>query len=226
MQLKKKFSDCLQSCLSLGLFSNDTGELTIDIEHFWVILNTHYTESHRYYHTFQHIEHCLLQLSDCAQYIKYPQEVELAIWFHDVIYVPGAKDNEQKSADLFGQLFVTILAPENLNRIKSLILSTTHNTELTTNDEKFMVDIDLSSFAASNKQYQKNNLNLRKEQLNLSDYDFNKKQLSLLNLIIKRERIFKTRFFYENLEQAARVNIKQHKIVLQQEQLKLTPSKL
>ena len=63
-----------------------------------------YRESQRFYHTLAHIEHCFGMFDQCESLLDHPEAVELAIWFHDVIYEPGACDNEARSAELYQQL--------------------------------------------------------------------------------------------------------------------------
>ena len=52
-----------------------------------------YREPRRYYHTFDHIRHCLAMLDQCRALLRHPDAVELAVWFHDVIFEPGKPDN-------------------------------------------------------------------------------------------------------------------------------------
>jgi predicted metal-dependent HD superfamily phosphohydrolase len=58
--------------------------------------------------------------------MKMPDAVKLALWFHDAVYVPGAVDNEQCSADLFSQWGRTGFSPTLVEKICSLILITSH----------------------------------------------------------------------------------------------------
>ena len=63
-----------------------------------------YTKPKRFYHTIEHVLEVLkqFQLVNIDKQWKNPQEVYLAIVFHDAIYEYGAKDNEQQSA-IFAQ---------------------------------------------------------------------------------------------------------------------------
>ena len=56
-----------------------------------------YTEPQRAYHTLQHIEESLVLFASVHHLAENPVDVELAIWFHDVIYDPKASDNEERS---------------------------------------------------------------------------------------------------------------------------------
>lgn len=72
-------------------------------ERWWCTLHAAYSEPHRYYHTLEHLSD-LLRLSDAhARIIEEREAVELAIWFHDVVYEPRSAfgANEDLSADLF-----------------------------------------------------------------------------------------------------------------------------
>ncbi len=59
-----------------------------------------YTESHRFYHTFAHVAHCLDELETVRHLAIDSEALEMALWFHDAIYDTKARDNEEKSAEL------------------------------------------------------------------------------------------------------------------------------
>ncbi len=71
-----------------------------DAEPVFLDLEARYSEEGRAYHNLAHIAHCLDELR-C-----YPGggvdigAVEFALWFHDAVYDPRAKDNEGRSAGL------------------------------------------------------------------------------------------------------------------------------
>jgi predicted metal-dependent HD superfamily phosphohydrolase len=58
-----------------------------------------YSETHRKYHTIQHLDECFVHLEHVRELADHPEEIELALWFHDAIYDTSKKDNEQRSAD-------------------------------------------------------------------------------------------------------------------------------
>jgi len=79
-------------------------------EKWWSVLSERYHEAQRHYHTINHILHMLKLFeqvssgsssSSSCSFSSSPSRVLLAIWFHDVIYEPTAKDNEYQSAQLF-----------------------------------------------------------------------------------------------------------------------------
>ncbi|MCE3226650.1 MAG: adenylyltransferase/cytidyltransferase family protein [Bacteroidetes bacterium] len=59
-----------------------------------------YNESHRFYHT---IDHLLDVISRLAKQNNFDDELFLAAVYHDAVYDPKAGDNEEQSANLFMQ---------------------------------------------------------------------------------------------------------------------------
>jgi len=79
-----------------------------------------YSESHRFYHTFTHIEHCLSEFDEVKGLVESPDEVEYAIWLHDMVYDTHASDNEEKSAEIAkGMLFEASCPVMKVRRIHS-----------------------------------------------------------------------------------------------------------
>jgi predicted metal-dependent HD superfamily phosphohydrolase len=134
--------------------------------------------------------------------------IELAIWFHDVIYVPGAADNEQRSADLFAHRAADKLSPEMIDRIGGYILSTTHHEPPTDEGSKFVVDIDLSGFGLPPELFRRDGDNIRREFDHISEAEFICGQTKFLQKLLDRGRIYSTSFFHDRYEAQARRNIR------------------
>jgi pantetheine-phosphate adenylyltransferase len=106
-----------------------------------------YDEPHRFYHTLSHIEDVLKQLHD-MDLLKH-DEVFLAAIFHDIVYDPQSKTNEEDSAEYFlQQAKSTELTDDQKKHIKQLILDT-KNHKATVNFSEEFIKADLSIFNAS-----------------------------------------------------------------------------
>lgn len=103
-----------------------------------------YSEPHRHYHTLAHIEQCLKEFEAVRYLCEAPDEVELALWLHDLVYDPHASDNEEKSALAAQEFLIELKCPERTARsVTELILITKHTKSPLTQDAKVIVDIDL-----------------------------------------------------------------------------------
>jgi len=71
-----------------------------EAEFYYELLAGRYKEAGRAYHTLEHIEHCLNEFDEVRNLANDPNAVELALWYHDVIYDTKRQDNEELSADL------------------------------------------------------------------------------------------------------------------------------
>ena len=63
-------------------------------------LRRRYRESHRSYHTLQHLAECLACFDGVRELATNAAEVEAALWFHDAIHDPRRDDNEARRAGL------------------------------------------------------------------------------------------------------------------------------
>lgn len=166
-----------------------------------------YMEPHRRYHTPVHIAHCLTQFDLAREHMEEPDAVEMALWFHDVIYDARANDNEEQSAKYFIECCDEELAPGFKSVVWDLIIVTIHKELPHSTDEKFMVDIDLSSFGLPWDRFLKDSEGVRDEFPHLSDEEFYPAQKIFLDALLAREHFCFTRFFRERHEQTARDNI-------------------
>ena len=124
--------------------SNETFEQLVDA----------YSQKHRHYHTGVHIEHCLRQLDSASGLAQEPSEVELALWFHDVVYDPYSSDNEAKSADLASELLSRHgVSGARVERVRTHIMATRHEAPAVLDDSKLLVDVDLSILGVDEAAY-------------------------------------------------------------------------
>lgn len=171
------------------------------------VIHTLYASDGRHYHTPAHIEHCLSRFDMCRNHMDHPDEVELALWYHDAVYDPRATDNEERSAELFVGHAAQDFDPQAVRRIQELILYTTHRELPTENDQKLMVDIDLSGFGLPWEDFARDSRAVRAEFTHMSDAEFYGGQIRFLNSLVARDRFFASDFFYQRYEQQARENV-------------------
>lgn len=166
-----------------------------------------YGEPHRFYHTGRHVEHCLRQLDLARDQMEAADAIEMALWFHDVVYNPTAADNELRSAQRFEQLATGAMNPTLLNQVYRLIMITVHNAPPQAIDEKYVVDIDLSSFGLPWDEFTRDSQDVRKECTHLSDAEFTTRNHRFLRSLLDRPSIFSTEYYRDLYEQTARRNI-------------------
>ncbi len=179
---------------------------------FYGELHTLYDEPHRAYHTFQHIVDCLTHLDHYLLHHPLPDEyavpLELAIWYHDVIYAPFRADNEEASAQLAAERLAALgLDALLIADVVALILITKHDGLTAALNETLMVDIDLAALGSSKERYAVYEAAIRQEYKRVPLLIYRRKRREILRAFLQRDRIYGTAFFYEAFEAQARVNL-------------------
>lgn len=160
----------------------------------------------RHYHTLSHLEACLRELDECRALAVRPAEVELALWFHDVVYRTWRRDNEAQSAALAQQLLRA--APvETVERIRQSILATSHRDGEFAGDTALVVDIDLSILGAPPETYAQFERAIRREYWWVPRARFVAGRVRILASFLERATIYQHDAFYERYEAPARANL-------------------
>jgi len=169
-----------------------------------------YSAPERHYHTLEHIEECLGDFDSAKHLAKDPLALEFAIWYHDVIYDPKAKDNEERSAWFLGStLKAAGLYPEFIDRTNRLILATKHDYLPRKQDEKLITDIDLAILGKPDDIYGDYCFNIWKEYSWAGPEKFGAARADVLEGFLQRNggHIYSTDFFREKYEEMAVSNI-------------------
>ena len=168
-----------------------------------------YSERHRFYHTTKHIDAMLGHLDATAHLAERPAELELAIWFHDAIYKVFSKSNELDSA-MWANEFVLSNGydQKGAERLYRLIMATLHNGEVSDNDQKLIVDIDLAILGAPFEVYDEYERNVRREYKMVPSFIYRKKRKELLKSFLNNTNIYSLDYFQRKYEKSARSNIK------------------
>ncbi|MBE9124886.1 MULTISPECIES: hypothetical protein [unclassified Coleofasciculus] len=172
-------------------------------------LVTAYSSADRFYHTLGHIQQVLEKLEPMRSLALEFPIIQLAAWFHDVIYHPKSNDNEEKSADYAEVSLNSLNLPKStINRIKTLILSTkTHQASPDDIDCQIILDADLAILGASEVDYRAYAQAIRQEYAWVSDERYRVQRKQVLQNLLQRERIYFTELLFLKLEEKARWNI-------------------
>lgn len=166
----------------------------------------------RHYHGWDHASACieLLRESD----VEHARPVFLALVFHDAVYVPGAADNEARSAALASEtLAAHARMPEaELDSIARMILATREHQALgerLSRDERAMLDLDLSILGAAPDVYARYAAAIEREYVPAvtTPAGFRIGRREFLGRLLARSRIYLTDAGEARWGEAARANV-------------------
>ncbi|MCY4148912.1 MAG: hypothetical protein OXD44_06820 [Gammaproteobacteria bacterium] len=169
----------------------------------------YYNEDWRRYHTFEHIRDTLRWLDDCREHADDSDAIEMAIWFHDCIYVIGASDNEAQSRDYFLAVSEGVLDDSFRVRVAHLVMDTCHNEKPDSSDGELIADIDLTSFGLIWEDYYSDSINVQKECSIHKPITFESKTF-YLNKLKQRKTIYYSDYYLNHYEASAQHNIAVH----------------
>ncbi|MEA5576745.1 hypothetical protein [Anabaena sp. UHCC 0451] len=203
--LKTNLSDIL---LSDWLHTNQCFSVeSITAHKAFCCLVTAYSSPKRYYHTLQHIHSILSTIDILKNYVEDLPSVQLAAWFHDVVYNTHAQDNEEKSAEFAADMLKDLaISSENITKIKNLILCTkTHQADNI--DGQVLLDADLAILSADSVQYQEYTQAIRQEYAWVSETEYITGRGKVLERFLQRPSIYFTSLMLESSEKLARLNM-------------------
>lgn len=177
----------------------------------WRLLDEHYGDTGRAYHNWRHIEAMLQGLDevrhDAAMTDIRFDELELAIFFHDVVYEPGTPDNEARSAEMFRQQGGSeVLGREAVGRITDMILATKQHDPTSDPATGLLIDLDLAVLGGTAEQYETYAAAIRKEFAFVPEPAWRAGRAAVLRTFLQRHRIYQTEPFATR-ELAARRNL-------------------
>lgn len=178
------------------------------LEKEWQCLVSRYSETHRHYHDLSHIAACLNWLDKVRDQLENPRAVELALWFHDFVYNPRNNDNEYVSAE-YAVVALSLLG-ENKNmrdEVQELIMVTRHPSRPVTQDQQWMVDIDLAILGAEPAIYDCYAGQIRQEYIHVPEPFYAAGRKMLLESFLKTPSLYYTEWFRQRLEVSARANL-------------------
>jgi predicted metal-dependent HD superfamily phosphohydrolase len=167
-----------------------------------------YAEPHRQYHTAEHIGACLLLLDEYTHLADSALEIEIALWFHDAIYILLSPHNEEKSAAWCSRFLTEVNIDEpRIHRIHTLILATTHEAAPNSNDTALIADIDLSILGRDSEQYDRFERAIRQEYKSVPWMLYRRTRRQILQSFLARETIYTHLPLRQRFETQARSNL-------------------
>lgn len=166
-----------------------------------------YREPHRAYHTLAHVEEVLRWFDRVAEDVGWrdPDDIYAAIVFHDAIYVPGAKDNEARSAAWAARAGFD-------ERVQILIELTARHGALQPDDvdpeAALFLDCDMAILAAEPAAFDAYDHQIAIEYQHVPADAFRAGRKAFLAGVLAKPRIFLSDYFHEQLDARARENLR------------------
>lgn len=172
----------------------------------WEAIATLHTSPERKYHNIEHIHDCLEKLD------AWPDKptddacdsIELAIWFHDIIYESNRCDNEDSSA----ALLTHFMRGHSLEtEAIALIMATEHKEASGMRSEEIICDIDLSILGATKSEYQRYADAIRHEYNWVEPEVYREKRSDVLQNFLNLENIYHTEHARTHWQNQAKINL-------------------
>ena len=169
-----------------------------------------HSEPHRFYHTLEHVHEVLKVAGKLADVATDPAAAQLAIWFHDAVYDPRARDNEERSAALALELLRPLGIPEaTLQHVAAMIRTTAHTSAGDVDaDTQVLLDADLAILSAEERRYSRYAADVRREYAWVDDGAYRAGRTKVLQAFLARPRIYRTERMHAVAEEPARQNLR------------------
>jgi predicted metal-dependent HD superfamily phosphohydrolase len=196
--LKETFKELLKN------YTDNSG-LTNEL---WTEIEKNYSSKKRHYHTLQHLDSLLAQLTEVKGEIQNWKTILFTLYYHDIVYNSLKSDNEEKSAELAEKRMKQILVSDSsIELCKKQILATKSHIKSMDSDTNYFTDADLSVLGQSWETYSLYYKNVRKEYSIYPDFVYNPGRKKVLLHFLSMDSIFKTAYFHDKFEKAAKKNL-------------------
>jgi predicted metal-dependent HD superfamily phosphohydrolase len=135
--------------------------------------------------------------------------VELALWFHDAIYDPQAKDNEERSAAWCVDFARAAgIAPDVVARAERCILATRHRHVPEHDDERLTVAIDLAILGETPERFRAYDRQIRREYAWVPMETYRRERARVLRGFLERPVIYPHPWWERRYGRQARINLR------------------
>jgi predicted metal-dependent HD superfamily phosphohydrolase len=167
------------------------------ISSFWNQILNNYTKKWRFYHNLNYLYDFIELYEKYNQLIeKEKKEFLLGIFYHNVIYVPSRNDNEKESIKLFDYFLKEIKG--NIINKEKIVQIFPQNLIYKENDDFVNLFLDMKLYIMMNNLeiYQNK---VRKEFCFMNDNEYNTKNMEYFSNIEKKDKLFQSKIFDEEL---------------------------
>lgn len=176
-------------------------------------LRKRYNAEGRAYHNWAHVQALIDHFERVQADLNDPGAVEIALYYHDVVYVPLAPSNEADSADaMLAELTGRADAIE--LETADMIVRATAAHEVPdgikrgqARDCAIFLDMDLAILGATPDGFDAFDAAIRQEFQMVPDAIFYPRRRDVLKTFLDRDRIYLTERFHEQFDAAARANL-------------------
>ena len=190
---------------AINLFSSFLKSISYEnrdeIIHRWV---DYHSQPFRFYHNHNHILDCIEQLVKVRGFVRNNHRFEMALWYHDIFYIPGSSINEIASGDI-ALNDCKILSLNYGNEVKELIIKGSLKPDKKDYDSLIFHDIDFSILGSDEREYVTYMQNIRLEFLYFDNFKVEREKF--LRGLLKKN-IYFTEFFKDTYQKKAVENIK------------------
>ncbi|XXY88606.1 hypothetical protein WME98_44960 [Sorangium sp. So ce296] len=185
-------------------------------EPLWSAVRAAYGEPGRAYHDLAHVREVLRRVAEVGRDVGWrrPREVVLAALFHDAVYAPGRRDNEEQSAELAREAVARWLPGEGLDEglIARLILLTARHGSLAPadvgEDEALFLDCDMAILGSDAAAFDAYDRAIAAEYSAVPPELYAAGRRAFFERLLAAEHIFLSPYFRERLEARARDNLR------------------
>jgi predicted metal-dependent HD superfamily phosphohydrolase len=185
------------------------------IEQVWAEIEKSYSNPKRSYHTLFHLQQFYNELEATKDAIRNWDALLFSLFFHDLVYNPLRRDNEERSNIIAeDRMAILDVPPALIHACMALIMATKAHKWSEDGDTNIFTDADLSILGQPAAVYDAYTAGIRKEYILYSDILYKPGRKAVVQHFLSMDRIFKTDHFYSKYEHQAKENLQRELLSL------------